>query len=267
MIATQNPYGSLGEMVQKYDPDRYLITMMMSAEYHADLLALLAFNHEIAKTREIVTETRLGLIRLQWWREAIEEIYAGKEPRKHDVVEALAWAIKGRELSQNFFETLLYAREFDLEDVLPESLDGLVNYADFTTTPLLALIAQVMGEAQPDTDALQPIALNYALVNLMRAVPFHAQQRRCYLPSDKLKQIAQSVNKLYNLKPHENLPQVIESVIEVCAFDVKPENLFHQKLNRLAKLYAKQLKKNKFNVFDSRLARDPAFKTLRLMLG
>ena len=40
----------------------------------------------------------LGLIRLQWWREAIEEIRAGGKVRQHQVVNALADATQARGL-------------------------------------------------------------------------------------------------------------------------------------------------------------------------
>ena len=39
------------------------------------MLAVLAFNIEIAKTREMVREGLLGEVRLQWWRDTIELIY------------------------------------------------------------------------------------------------------------------------------------------------------------------------------------------------
>ena len=33
---------------------------------------LYAFNHELARAREAVSEPPLALIRLQWWREVVE---------------------------------------------------------------------------------------------------------------------------------------------------------------------------------------------------
>jgi len=82
-----------GALVQSQDPDRFLLAQFAPFERREVLYALFAFNHEIAKTREVVSETQLGLIRLQWWREAIEGVYNG-EVLEHEVVKALANAIQ-----------------------------------------------------------------------------------------------------------------------------------------------------------------------------
>ena len=53
------------------DPDRALAALFAPRETRADLLALYAFNVELARIAEQVTEPELGAIRLQWWREAL----------------------------------------------------------------------------------------------------------------------------------------------------------------------------------------------------
>ena len=53
---------TLQNLVQRHDPDRYLLSLFAPARHRAALWALYAFNHEIAKTREVVTETTMGLI-------------------------------------------------------------------------------------------------------------------------------------------------------------------------------------------------------------
>ena len=62
--------------------------------------------------------------RLQWWREAIAEIYEGKSPRAHPIVEALVSAIHGFQLSHSHFEHLIAAREADLEPSQPATVSG-----------------------------------------------------------------------------------------------------------------------------------------------
>lgn len=266
MSSRQNPFGSHADLVRKFDPDRYLLTMLMPVKFHDALLALFAFNHEIAKTREVVTETRLGLIRLQWWRDAIDEIYAGKTPRKHEVVAPLADAITRYGLSRNHFETLLYAREFDLEDVLPETLEGLSHYADFTTTPLFALAMEVMDEGGIDVNIIQPVAVNYALVNLMRVIPYHANQRRCYIPSAILDETGQSMNKLYNGKINDAFYDAVGQILSLCDFKVQAPHPLLKKANKLSSLYYNHLKSNEYRVFDVRAQAQPPLKLLRLLL-
>src|SRR5262249_59311777 len=81
------------DQVRRFDRDRYLTALFAAAPARADLMALYAFNLEVAKTREVVREPMMGLMRLQWWRDALAEIYAGTE-RRHQVVQPLAAAIR-----------------------------------------------------------------------------------------------------------------------------------------------------------------------------
>ena len=93
------------QMVREHDPDRFLLTMLMPPTYREDLLTLFAFYYEVAKTREVVSETVLGQIRLKWWQESIEEIYKGGAVREHEIVQALAGVIGRRGLSYEYFPT------------------------------------------------------------------------------------------------------------------------------------------------------------------
>ena len=60
------------------DYDRYLSALFAPACRREALFALIAFNHEIARIPEAVSEPMLGRIRLQWWREVLEAVYAGR---------------------------------------------------------------------------------------------------------------------------------------------------------------------------------------------
>ena len=79
--------------VREHDPDRYLATLFAPADARETLFVLYAFDHEIGRVRRIVGEPMAGLVRLQWWRDALEGIATGK-PLAHPVVEALhaRWA-------------------------------------------------------------------------------------------------------------------------------------------------------------------------------
>ena len=62
----------LAALVRRHDPDRFLTALFAPPDKRDDLLALYAFNHELARAREVVSEPPLALIRLQWWREVVE---------------------------------------------------------------------------------------------------------------------------------------------------------------------------------------------------
>ena len=255
-----------GQIVREHDPDRLLISLFAPTDRREAVWALFAFNYEIAKTREVVSEAQLGQIRLQWWREAIAKIYDSGEVMEHEILKALAPAIKNYGLPRTDFETLIYAREFDLETVSPTNIDGLMNYADFTGAPLMNMAVRISG-GDVDYEPVHPVAVNYALMGLLRAVPFFATQRRCYLPEELMKQHGVSMNKLYDfLKPEEGIREVAKEVAAHFVKNIKPENKILRAAQTLAEIYRRQLERNKYDLFSPRLAAPPAFKALRVWM-
>src|SRR5258706_7401227 len=73
-------------LVRRHDRDRYQTVLFAPAARREALFALYAFNYEIARVRESVTEPMLGQIRLQWWRANIAAASEGSPVRHHPVV-------------------------------------------------------------------------------------------------------------------------------------------------------------------------------------
>jgi hypothetical protein len=119
------PQSSLADLLRRHDRDRYLCALFTPEDRRAAVIALYAFNYEIAKTREVVSEPLLGRIRLQWWREAIAEAYGGATAREHEVMTPLASAIRQYRLSREHFDAMIDAREMDLDDAPPASMAAL----------------------------------------------------------------------------------------------------------------------------------------------
>lgn len=252
------------DLVRAHDPDRFLITMLMPADKRSDLCALFAFNYEIAKTREVVSETQLGLIRLQWWHEGIAEIYDGASVREHAVLLALQDAIKRYDLPQALFEKLIYAREFDLEDVMPASLEGLKHYADFTSTPLLKLSLMILGQ-KADEEVIQQVGVNYAISGLLKSFVFHAQQCRLYLPQDLVDRYKVKPSRLYALKDQDGLSDVIKAVAGLVDFEVSTRIKFLKLMNAVAVMRAKQLQRYGYNPLHPKALLPAPFQVLRLV--
>lgn len=198
--------------VLAHDHDRYLTALFVPAAVREDVFALYAFNDEVARTRETVSEPILGQIRLQWWREALDGIYRG-EMREHPVVEGLGAAISAHDLARVAFEGLLEAREADLDDAPPADLAALESYADATSGALSELTMQILGyrDGAP-VQAARLVGTAWALTGLMRAVAFHAQSRRLYLPDDLTARHGVDHGALFELKPSPALSAVVHEV-------------------------------------------------------
>ena len=72
------------DAVRRLDPDRYILALFQPTKLRRAALALAAWNLELANARVRSGETMIGMIRLKWHHEALEEIIAGR-PRRHRV--------------------------------------------------------------------------------------------------------------------------------------------------------------------------------------
>lgn len=259
----KNTLSYCGQVVRETAPERFLQILFAPAEARPALWALYAFAYEIAKTRDVVSESTLGLIRLQWWRDEIARLYDGGAPPDHPILQELREAITRYGLRREDFETLLYAREFDLEDVLPGNLEGLMNYADFTTTPLLRLAVTCMG-ADADMVPLQPLGINDGLAGVVRAMPYHARDGRCFLPEDKMRRADYSREDFSHARKPEILARIVEEIAGGFTPGLKYDLPFLRAVQGHAALSFSRFKSLKYNVFSPKFTVPVPFYALRL---
>jgi NADH dehydrogenase [ubiquinone] 1 alpha subcomplex assembly factor 6 len=257
---------------RRADYDRFLTALFAPPAARERLFALYAFNHEIAKVRETVSEPMLGQIRLQWWREAIASIYEGK-PRRHAVVEALAAAVAERHPPRAGFEALIDAREFDIAGRAPARLAELESYCEGTASQLLWLAADLLGVADEATRAkLRPLGIAWALTGLVRAIPFHARARRQYLPADVAAAVGLTEEALFSLKPSEGLRRAVRVLAlaaegHLAAARALPAERAARPLVLLvplARAYLRQLRRRGYEVMARPIELSPAGKIARL---
>src|SRR5258707_12809015 len=67
----QDAFAHCEALLRAADKDRFLTTLFAPAEHRDALIALYAFNVEIARVREVIREPVAGEIRLQWWSDVI----------------------------------------------------------------------------------------------------------------------------------------------------------------------------------------------------
>lgn len=163
--------------VRRADPDRFFCALLAPTQSRANLLLLAAFNHELARAREAVSEAGLGLVRLQWWREVIEgAAYA------HPVATPLRAALDDGALDAALLLRMVAARE-------AEMADGFATLAEWEAwlRGSQGALAEAAGAALgTPTPALNGIGAAYGAAGVLRSLPWHAAQGRCLLPDDVL---------------------------------------------------------------------------------
>jgi phytoene synthase len=269
---------TLAQSLRRHDRDRYLTTLFAPADRRGDLIALYAFNFEVAKTREVVREPLLGRIRLQWWRESIDAIYRGLPLRKHEVVEPLAAAIRRHDLTRYHFDRLIDAREADLAEEPPASVAVLELYAEDTASRLVRLALEIL-DVRDETagEAGRHSGIAWALTGLVRALPVHARLRRLSLPADLVAETGLDVAAFLELKPSPALSQIIERLAQRTHEHVSAARATSATIPRralpalltgtLAKAHLERFARAGYNPFARELVRPDALASWRLSMA
>lgn len=166
------------ETVHKHDPDRFLTALFASPAKRDTLLLLYAFNHELARAREVVSEPMLALIRLQWWREVVEG-----ERKRHEIATPLSDALAAGHLARGDLLEMIDARERETEPSMPDHA-AFLRYLDGTAGTLAVAAARWLGASEPEQ--ARPFGRAYGMAGQLRSVATLASQGRCQLPEDLL---------------------------------------------------------------------------------
>ncbi len=251
------------EQVRRFDNDRFICSLFAPPAERAALAAVYAYNLEVARIRETAREPLLGRMRLQWWRDALDPIYSGRSPR-HEVALAVADAVNRFGLSRGPFDRILDARSLDLEDAAPETLDALIDYADATSAALSQLALEILGESTDAArQAVRDVGIAWALTGILRAVPFHAQARRVYLPAELNRAAGLDVARMFEVGRTPGLESVVATISGKADEYLRSARGYRAEVSKralpavlpatLAGVYLRRLSKSGFNPFDRRV--------------
>jgi phytoene synthase len=256
------PLSPLAAEVRRHDRDRFVTALFAPAARREALLALYAFNLEVARTRESVSETLLGEIRLQWWRDAIDKLYRG-EMLAHPVVQGLQGVIRDHDLTRTHFDRLIDARAADLVEEPPADLAALEAYTAGTSAALVALALEVLGEhREAGRRAAHHAGTGWGLTGVLRAMPFHARQRRVHLPADHLAGHGLTFDDVAAGRASDALSRVAEAVAERAAHHFVEARAWQGELPRharsplllvpLGETYLARLRAARFDLYEPR---------------
>ena len=155
------------EIVAKGDPDRYAATMAAPVAAREKLLPIYAFNVEVARAPWVASEPMIGEMRLQWWRDALEEIGASGTVRKHEVTTPLAQVLDKE--GAHMLDKLVQARRWDLYTDSFEDEGHFSEYLDATGGGLMWTVARTLGAT--NETAFRAWGRASGLANLFLAVP------------------------------------------------------------------------------------------------
>jgi phytoene/squalene synthetase len=167
------------EIVRRGDPDRFLAAMAAPALARKVLFPLYAFNVEVSRAPWMTAEPLIAEMRLQWWRDALDEIAEDRPVRRHEVATPLAEVLDPQ--AARFLDGLVAARRLDIERAPLAEGTALTAYLDATGGNLAWVGARALGARREG--AVRDVAWAGALANYLRAVPQLAAHGRAPLPA------------------------------------------------------------------------------------
>jgi len=176
----------LTDFVRRHDPDRFFCALFAPAPARPALFALIALNHELARAREAASHPIAALIRLQWWRDAIEEAAAGQPARRHEVAGPLHVAITAGALAPRDLLGLVDTREIETEEGGIPTRASFGAYLRAGAGGLALAMAAVLRVPEAAWPEVQRRGAFQGLAGVLRNLPAHAAQGRCLLPRDAL---------------------------------------------------------------------------------
>jgi len=201
----------------RFDRERFLIALSVPKALRGEVLTLLAFNIELAQCALAVSDPMLGIIRLAWWREVLDEIYGNAQVRNHPVAVELERTVRAHNLPRELLEPMIEARSLDLEAVPYGTLDGMQDYCRQTSGLLAQACMRACGES--DTQHAKTLGTVWGVLGQLRNVGFQAGRQRCVLPEALLN--AHGLETDVSHWPHH--PQALQATAREIAAALRPQ--------------------------------------------
>lgn len=156
-------------IVERGDPLRFRTVMAAPVASRAPLFAIYAFNIEVARAPWVTQEAMIAEMRLQWWRDALEEIAEGRTVRAHEVTRPLADALRPQTAAM--LDQLVAARRWDIYRDAFEDQAHFDAYVNETAGHLMWAAAMSLGAPETAEKDVRDLAFGAGVAAFLRAVP------------------------------------------------------------------------------------------------
>jgi 15-cis-phytoene synthase len=201
------------ELVRSADFDRYASTLFVDAGSRRALLALYAFNAEIVRVRDQISQPLPGEVRLQWWIDMLAgNAHGGVEG--NPVAAELMRAIAAYYLPAGTLSGLVEAHIFDLyNDPMPD-MAALDAYAAATDGALFTLAARILSHGSEAIDHLARHAgMAQVIARIIARLPYDASRRQLYVPNDLLQRHRCDVERVFSGQPTPELRSALAEFV------------------------------------------------------
>ncbi|KAJ6559192.1 Squalene/phytoene synthase [Mycena vulgaris] len=181
--APTDPAAYCRELVRKHDYESFLISKFWPAGLQDGYFAVKAFSTELAMVQDNVSVATIGAVRMQFWRDAVRDIYADRPPR-HPVALALHRATQTASLPAYHLKRIVDARDEELRTASYPTSAALVAHAEGVSSSVLYLLLALrgLGASESLAHAASHLGTAQTLATLLWSLPHHVAQRRLPIP-------------------------------------------------------------------------------------
>lgn len=166
----------------KYDSPSYTLLAFIPPASQTAYLAIRAFNLEIARIADTISNPTVGAMRYQFWRDNITRAFAGTPPKQpvsillaHVLADLDARTNGTGKLSKNWFMRVIGEREKYSDGRPYVDLEALEKYAENTYSTLLYLTLQCLPMASVTADHVAShIGKASGITAILRGLPLVA---------------------------------------------------------------------------------------------
>ena len=211
--AAKETAGFCAELVRSHDFPRYVSTLFVPAEQRRALLALYAFNVEISRVHEQVSQPLPGEMRLQWWTDMLAGTdHGGVEG--NPVAAELMLAIRNWRLPVERLSRLIDEHQFDLYNDPMPTMAALEGYINDTSSALFSLGALIAGRPSEAVDHLARHAgLALGFVQVIAALPRDASRRQLFVPQQVLESHGCGIEEVFTGKQTPKLRAALDQLL------------------------------------------------------
>ncbi|XP_017055363.1 NADH dehydrogenase (ubiquinone) complex I, assembly factor 6 homolog [Drosophila ficusphila] len=218
-------------LVEKYDYENYLCTLLLPRELRRAAFALRAFNVEVSRSvsgHQI--EPQIAKMRLKFWHDSIDKCFEAESQRSYvedqPVLRELKHTVGTRKLNKIYLRRLVTARERPPNQGF-ESIRELEEYAEQTFSSLLLLLLEVGGVRDLQVDhAASHLGKAQGIATLLRAIPLTGRQQAVAIPLEVL--IRHGVSQERIIRGRSDDKGVEECIFEVASAANNHLNLARQ---------------------------------------
>ena len=202
------------DLVRTHDFSRYAATLFLPQAQRRALLSLYAFNVEISRVREQVSQPLPGEMRMQWWTDMLQGAgHGGVEG--NPVAAELRQTIGEYRLPVEPLTRLIEEHQFDLYNDPMPSMAALEGYATETASALFSLGARIAAPPSAVIDHLARHAgLAQGIAQVIAALPFDAARRQLFVPLQLLQQHGSGMEEVFSGKPTPRVRAAIDQLVE-----------------------------------------------------